>query len=194
MALERKAVVAAALELLDEVGFDRLTIRRLAEKLGVQGPALYWHFKNKQELIDQMAVALMSDAYRAPDPGEDWAEWMTEGARRMRRALLSYRDGPRLLAGYRPSEPPSQLMSRPSVTNMLAAGFPMGDAVWAMITVAQFTFGWSMDEQAAAGRPPPPNPSMTAEAGFEFGLSVIMEGLKARLAAHQARTPATGSG
>jgi TetR/AcrR family transcriptional regulator, tetracycline repressor protein len=186
MALERTAVVSAALELLDEVGFDRLTIRRLAEKLGVQGPALYWHFKNKQELIDQMAVVLLHDAYRSPDPGEDWAEWLTEGARRMRRALLSYRDGPRLLAGYRPSEPPSQLMSRPAFGYMVAAGFPPGDAIWALITVAQFAFGWSMDEQAAAGRPPPPDPRMTAEAGFEFGLSVIVEGLRTRLHSHRA--------
>ena len=58
MALDRAQVVTAAIELLDEVGLDGLTLRRLAQELGVQAPALYWHFKDKQELLDQMMVTI----------------------------------------------------------------------------------------------------------------------------------------
>jgi len=50
--LERDLVVNTALKLLDEVGLDGLTLRKLAAELGVQAPALYWHFKNKQALLD----------------------------------------------------------------------------------------------------------------------------------------------
>lgn len=53
--LQRDTVVRAALTLLNEVGLDGLTTRRLAERLGVQQPALYWHFKNKQALIGALA-------------------------------------------------------------------------------------------------------------------------------------------
>jgi hypothetical protein len=60
----------------------------------------------------------------------------------------------------------------------------MPDAVWAAITVAQFTFGWTMDEQAASGRAPPsPEHRLDPNEGFEFGLGTIIAGLKARLAA-----------
>src|SRR5215475_10677409 len=102
MRLERQMVVRAALDLLNEVGLDGLTTRRLAEALGVQGPALYWHFKSKQELIDEMARALLDQSYSPIQPGEDWAAWLENNARRMRRVLLSHRDGARVLAGYRP--------------------------------------------------------------------------------------------
>src|SRR5215469_11778255 len=104
MRLERRMVVHAALQLLDEVGLERLTTRRLAEALGVQGPALYWHFKNKQELIDEMARALIARAYGPIQPGQFWADWLAEGARRLRQAMLSYKDGARLLAGFRPGK------------------------------------------------------------------------------------------
>ena len=184
MRLERHMVVRAALELLNEVGLDGLTTRRLAEVLGVQGPALYWHFKNKQELIDEMARALLGDAYGPLRPGQDWAQWLSDGARRLREAMLSYRDGARLLAGYRPSGPHGRVDPATFFGPLQAAGFPMPDAVWAAITVAQFTFGWTMDEQAASERAPPPaERRLDPNEGFEFGLGTIIAGLRARLAA-----------
>jgi AcrR family transcriptional regulator len=48
MPLQRETVVRAALHLLDEVGLDGLTMRRLAAYLEIQNPSLYWHFTNKQ--------------------------------------------------------------------------------------------------------------------------------------------------
>ena len=62
MKLQRDAVIRTALDLLDEVGIDGLSTRRLAERLGVQSPALYWHFKNKRALLDAMAKAMMVGA------------------------------------------------------------------------------------------------------------------------------------
>jgi len=56
--LDPALVVLVALKLLDEVGLDGLTLRRLAAELGVQAPALYWHFANKRELLDHMAQAI----------------------------------------------------------------------------------------------------------------------------------------
>ena len=63
MPLERETVARAALVVLDEVGLDGLTVRRIAEALGVQNPALYWHFKNKQDLLDRMAEVMLADAF-----------------------------------------------------------------------------------------------------------------------------------
>jgi TetR/AcrR family transcriptional regulator, tetracycline repressor protein len=58
-ALTREAVTRAALRLLDEVGLEGLTTRRLAAELGVQSPALYWHFRTKQDLLGEMAEAVI---------------------------------------------------------------------------------------------------------------------------------------
>jgi len=190
MRLERPMVVQKALQLLNEVGLDGLTTRRLADALGVQGPALYWHFKNKQELIDEMARALLADAYGPIREGQDWTEWLTAGARRLRRTMLSYRDSAQLIAGYRPTGPHGRMDPENFFGPLSAAGFPWPDAAWAAITMAQFTFGFTMDEQAALGRgPPPPEKRLNPDEGFEFGIRTILTGLKAQLAAH-AKEPA----
>ena len=182
MRLERSIVVNAALKLLNEVGMDGLTTRRLAEDLGVQGPALYWHFKNKQELIDEMARALLTHSYGRAQPGQDWADWLAYGARRLRRAMLSYRDGARLMAGYRPSGDHGRLDPEVMFGPLFAAGFCRSDCFWAVLTVGQFTFGWTMDEQAALERGRPSGPWGKSDEGFEFGLGAIIAGLKVRLA------------
>src|SRR5215831_17825241 len=103
MALDRTKMIAAALELLDEEGLEGLTLRRLATKLKVQAPAIYWHFKNKQELLDEMA----SSVFRA-GMGEiritqamKWDRWANVYGKGLRRMLLRHRDGARMISGTR---------------------------------------------------------------------------------------------
>ena len=47
-------MITGALALLDEVGLDELTMRRLAQALGVRAGAIYWHFANRQDLEDAL--------------------------------------------------------------------------------------------------------------------------------------------
>jgi len=53
--LTRHAVVDRALQLADADGLDALTIRKLAQELGVTPMALYWHFRSKDELLEGLA-------------------------------------------------------------------------------------------------------------------------------------------
>ena len=61
MKINRDIVTRAALKLLNEVGLERLTLRLLGQELKVQAATLYWHFKSKEELIDEMATAVLAD-------------------------------------------------------------------------------------------------------------------------------------
>lgn len=56
--LDRTRVADTALKLLNEVGLDGLTLRAIAKELDVKAPALYWHFKDKQALLDEMATEM----------------------------------------------------------------------------------------------------------------------------------------
>jgi len=68
MKLDREVILETALGLLDEVGMDKLSTRLLAERLGVQQPALYWHFRNKRALLDAMNSELLRRAHKRQLP------------------------------------------------------------------------------------------------------------------------------
>jgi AcrR family transcriptional regulator len=80
-ALSRDGIVDRALELADSESLDAVTVRRLAQEFDVTPMALYWHVKNKEELLNAMADRMLASALAAPgDPASatakdpDWAE------------------------------------------------------------------------------------------------------------------------
>lgn len=103
--IQRDQVIEAALALLDEVGLEAITTRKLAQKLGVESATLYWHFKNKASLLEEMASAVLAKHHSLPVPEDiaEWANWLAENARSFRRALLAHRDGALLHAGTSPA-------------------------------------------------------------------------------------------
>lgn len=74
--LDRDTVIAQALDLLDEVGLDAVSTRRLAKRLGVEQPSLYWHFRSKAALLSAMAEAAMAPHATAPlpTPSDHWQD------------------------------------------------------------------------------------------------------------------------
>lgn len=72
--LTRDAVVEVALTMADTGGLDTLTIRRLAQHFGVTPMALYWHVKNKDELLDAMGDAVYAAVELPPADDRDWIE------------------------------------------------------------------------------------------------------------------------
>ncbi|MEV8630986.1 TetR family transcriptional regulator [Streptosporangium sp. NPDC051023] len=72
--LTREAVVEQALRIGDAEGLQAVTIRRLAQDLGVTPMALYWHFKNKEQLTVGMADHLVCGFVVAEDHTRPWDE------------------------------------------------------------------------------------------------------------------------
>ncbi|OKI09864.1 TetR family transcriptional regulator [Streptomyces sp. CB02923] len=152
--LDRKLVAETALRLLNDVGLEGLTLRRIAKELDVQAPALYWHFKNKQELLDEMATALLrrmtEPAAEAGDGhgGGDWRAMLTESCRQTRHTLLGYRDGGKVFGGTRLGD---QSLLRPMESLLAAmgdAGFTPERAARAWFTTYAYTIGYVIEEQS----------------------------------------------
>ncbi len=178
MALERRTIVAKAFDLLDEVGMEGLSTRRLAAELGVKGPSLYWHFKNMRELFDLMAEALLETALPAPDAfAHDWQAWLVDGARGIRRAALSHRDGARLMASSRPTGK-SLVLNLPAMTGRLQSeGFRYKEAHQTLMSLGRYAMGWAFYEQLTPTRP------SNAEEAFEFGLQAMIAGIVSKVPA-----------
>lgn len=151
MALRREDVVTIALELLDSVGLDGLTMRRLAQELSVQNPALYWHFKNKQDLLDSMAAAMIAEASAAAEPitpTASWQVWLAYGARQFRAAALSHRDGARILASANLGQDTVHSNLDTGLRVLEEAGFSPAQALNGMLAVSAFALGAALDAQS----------------------------------------------
>ena len=161
MAIDRDRIVDEALLLLNEVGIDKLTTRKLAERLGVQQPALYWHFRNKSALLDAVNSGMLAryHTHRLPSAGETWVEFTYATARSMRKTLLAVRDGARIAAGTRPSTTDFADAER-QLQLYVGAGFSAEEALHISISVARYVVGYVLEEQGERER-------MDEEAGLE---------------------------
>jgi TetR/AcrR family tetracycline transcriptional repressor len=128
--LDRGQVVGAALDLLDEVGLDGLTMRRLAEKLSVTATALYRHVRSKEDLLELLAEEICTGA-REPDPGLPWRKRLEVLAQENRRVLLAHRDAARIQAATVPAGPNRLKFAEIALRAVLEAGFSARDAAYA---------------------------------------------------------------
>lgn len=177
--VDRQRVVREALGLLDEVGLDGVTTRRLAERLGIKQPSLSWHFARKEDLLAAMAVAAMAPhaAFPLPRPGEDWTTWFIENHRSLRRTLLAHRDGARLHAGTFPADGDLDHALQ-KLAFLVDAGLPEQEAATAMLTASRFTVGSALEQQADDTNGSPDHPlAPDHNHAFEAGLQLITDGL-----------------
>lgn len=205
MALDRETVVRTALRVLNEVGLEALTLRKIATELGVQPPALYWYFKSKQELLDAMASAVLADTIRDFTPDEDasWDEWAHLSGVRLRQMLLSHRDGAKVFSGTYLTDTSLYASMERALRRFTDTGFSLRDAVDAWMTIYCYAVGFAIEEQAVRPAPDERDERYDAEvraeridaslplaraageelfgdddARFERGLRVIIAGLR----------------
>jgi TetR/AcrR family tetracycline transcriptional repressor len=199
--LNRDVIAGRALEVLNEVGLDGLTMRVLAKELGVQAPTLYWHVKNKQELLDAMADRLSvetAEGLEAPRRDETWQDWLVALSQRTHNAMLRYRDGARVAAGAYSSNPVVARTVELVLRTLQDAGFTTAEAARTFPVLLHYTVGFTIEEQARAGADYDKNPyegglkvdaerfpltaevagRLFAEDSFEHGLRVILKGME----------------
>ena len=204
MPLDRDLVVRAALDLLNDGGLDHFTTRKLAERLGVKQPALYWHFRNKRELLDEMSAHMQTDDRSTSQmTPETWMESLKQDMRTFRKSLLRYRDGARVHAGTRPDASMYRSIDE-RARAMCDAGFAPADAIRAFKTTSNYVVGAVMEEQAAIYDEREPiedsfaidhntHPTLASAVqvlrhedetdSFEFGLDAMIRGFAPRNAA-----------
>lgn len=126
--LTKDAIVAAALYLLDRHGAEALTIRRVAKECGVQAPSLYWHLRNKDELVDLVVDKALGDV-EVGDPGAPPAEQVAMLARSFRHVLRAHRGLASLIAQRLTLGPNALEKAEAGVRAAVAAGLSGLDAM-----------------------------------------------------------------
>ncbi len=205
-ALTREQIAGTALELIDRDGLDALSMRRLADRLGVGTMTLYGYFRDKDELLDAVVDAAAAERPRRKRGGT-WQDELRELARFLRLSLARH---PALvqLRLTRPIMTPGAFRGTEAALQALRhAGFGTEDAARAFRLVFVYVFGYAAfnapqvtDDMrgevrtAIAALPPDDYPVMSESVDalaetlggddpFEFGLDLVIAGMEARLAA-----------
>jgi TetR/AcrR family tetracycline transcriptional repressor len=183
--LTRHAVLAEARALLAEDGFRSLSMRRLAQRLGVAPNALYSHVAGRTELLDLVLDETLA-AVQAPDPAStaDWRAGVESIMRRTYEVLLDHPDLVGLYLARRGARGPRAIALGEAMLALLARGGLTGDrAVAAMRTLIIHTIGF-----AAFGAQDPLSPdagetTLTPEAleeHFALSLRWLLDGIAAQ--------------
>ncbi|HEX8105775.1 MAG TPA: TetR/AcrR family transcriptional regulator [Solirubrobacteraceae bacterium] len=197
------SVVLDAAEVVAAQGFDALSVRAVAARLGAAPMALYNHFATKEELVDGLLDRVLG-RFEAGPAGEDWVEDLRGFARAHRRLLA---DHPWAVAPLvaRPNPGMGAVRIGEHALGILRRGGLSGDrAVAAFSGVVALNYGWSAFTAARARSPdglgadvsatlvalPPGDfPLTVAVAGpmgaygsdehYEFALDQLLAGLRA---------------
>jgi AcrR family transcriptional regulator len=190
------AVTDAALELVDESG--DFSLPRVAKRIGVTQSSIYHHVKGRDEIVERMRRRIIETTPRGVVGGLPWDD-------ALRGLVRAYRDGfarhPRLAPLLVQQTIQDDLvlgLYEDIALTLERAGFAGREVLAAISTIDAFAIGAALDMAApdVVWAPPgegyptltralshAPSPSQRAEDAFEFGLDVLIEGLRSRLGA-----------
>ncbi|GAA0654658.1 hypothetical protein GCM10010193_01050 [Kitasatospora atroaurantiaca] len=195
--------------MVDESGADGLTMRALADRLGVKAASLYNHVTGKDELLDALAELVNAEIDLSPlapddggEEGRDWRERLAEYARGYRAAFIRHPNTIALLARRR-VEAERQLLGYDALLAALGrAGLAPADAAEAAAALDYLVLGSALETFTAGFTRPVPEyrpgypalagaleasaergggPGGLDERGFELALRLLLDGLAARL-------------
>jgi TetR/AcrR family tetracycline transcriptional repressor len=158
--LTTEAIVDAALPVLDAEGLDGLTMRRVAERLGVSPASLYWHVGSKDGLLDLVLDRVIGEI-EVPEPEpERWQEQLKEVAVAMRATILRHRDVVRISIGRVPMGPNALRFTERTLALLRSGGVPDEFSVHGQLLLFSVVNGFTMDETGQGGEPPPDQPPL----------------------------------
>lgn len=145
--LSRERVLDGAVAVADAGGIAALTIRSLADKLGVKPMSVYHHVANKDEILDSI-VDLVFREIDLPAPDDDWRTGMRRRAVSARQALRRHPWAIQLLQS-RTSPGPATLRHHNAVIGSLRrAGFSVEMTAHAFALIDSYVFGFALSEDA----------------------------------------------
>ncbi|NWK95768.1 TetR family transcriptional regulator [Sphingobium lactosutens] len=172
--LTRDTIAAAALEILNEQGLDQLSLRKLAARLEVKAPSLYWHVADKNALLALLAESVFTDCLAQIPPSDDWRGWLHAFGLALWRAQNGMRDAGRLILMTGQEEAVLARMEQAIVAPLTALGLSAAQAVSMQASVQALVTGWTTFAQG-------PNAAylhahMSIDAAFQQGLDALLNG------------------
>jgi TetR/AcrR family tetracycline transcriptional repressor len=144
LTLER--ILEAAGRIADHEGLEALSMRRLGAELGSGATSVYWHVRDKDELLDLLVDRVIGEVVAEIVPAEGWREQMTQIAHAARRVLVRHRHLAPVL-GSRPTLGPNALAALElTIGQLRAAGFGDLQAALGANAIVNWASGFAVFE------------------------------------------------
>jgi len=152
--ISRERAARAALGVIDVHGLDELSLELVAHRLGVKAPSLYYHFRQKAELLSEVARLILLDV-KAPRPAStDWKEVMIALCVATRRSILQHPNAAPLLLQFFPRH----LLIASYDHWVTICPLPMEQRMVLVEGLEKLTFGSALFEAACRSRGVEPMP------------------------------------
>jgi TetR/AcrR family tetracycline transcriptional repressor len=200
--LDRRTILEAAVRFVDGEGLDSLSMRKLGAELGVEAMSLYNHVPNKGALLDGMVEVLLGEL-DIPSESEGWEDRIREAYRAFRRLAHEHPNVFPLLVVRPPDTMDGVWLVEEFLKTLREAGFDPETSLYAFRALSSYASGYAIAEirgfamEPAGSRlgastlPREDFPSIHEldgrletvdhDAEFEFGLGLIIAGLKEKL-------------
>ncbi len=142
--LTRERVVSAAIELADRDGIDSLSMRKLAQDLGVEAMSLYTHVQSKNDLLNALADAVISQI-PIPADGGDWQAAVRQMALAARTVMLRHPWAPRAVEAQTAPGPGALRYVNALLGVLREGGFSVAQAHHALHIIGSRALGFSQD-------------------------------------------------
>lgn len=165
--ISKRKALEVALDIIDNEGIDALSIRRLAERLKVNGASLYHHFENKEEIVVG-AAKLALEEVRVPQGHEEpWRVWLLRNAKRLRAAFRAHPD---LVPVMLRREPLGIGTSQLDATAALLeeSGVPVGAVAPMLEALELYAIGSALHEAGRSNGAPTYDPEKSPHLGRAF--------------------------
>ncbi len=136
-------IVDQALELLREEGMDKLSMRRLAARVGVRAPTLYYYLPDKSALMAAMMERLFMRCIDLIPPTTDWRDWMREFGRAIWEVQETYPFSGELITASMLDEDFFKRTMARLVTTLTGFGPPVKALLELQSAVQALMTGWS---------------------------------------------------
>ncbi|NMI03428.1 TetR family transcriptional regulator [Paenibacillus sp. SZ31] len=139
-------ILETSWELLAEEGIEKFSMRRLADKLGIQAPSLYWYFKSKQTLYQRLANQISKIILDEFQSEGDWKEQMEGLAITVRSVLSRYPCSTQLMMMTLPHEPDMIRFTNRMLLCMESTPLEQEQKLQAVLTLVNYVFYFVLDD------------------------------------------------
>lgn len=194
--ITREAAVAAAMAVIDRDGLEALSVQSVARAMKVSAPSLYYHFKDKDELLQLVARELLRQIGKSTSPEASWEERMIGLSVATLRVILEHANAAPLMLRFFPRS----LMLSAYENSLVDTPYPVEHQMVVVEAIEKLTYGTALFAAAAETYHLPAMPAFDADryprlakalqagpqdqlAMFEESLRALLDGFKARYSA-----------